>query len=143
MITAFFHPREEPHTLCTSDEYLPAKRHNHSRAICRLKGASSNSYTFPGAHQIGSCLFLTFSTQTVKRSVGHPIDNHLNNVFCIAQSTALKKIPDRYFYIILHNAFKFPLSFLLLCRYSLHPLKKLYVSDLFLNNVSFLFFNRY
>lgn len=64
----------------------------------------------------------------------------------------IKKIPDRlelrttnipgYFYIILHNAFKFPFSFLLLCRYSLHPLKNLYVSDLFLNNVSFLFFFR-
>ena len=70
-----------------------------------------------------------------------------------ASINGIKKIPDRselrttnipgYFYIILHNAFKFPLSFLLLCRYSLHPLKKLYVSDLVLNNVSFLFFNRH
>lgn len=60
-----------------------------------------------------------------------------------------RKIPDRlelrktsipgYLYVITFNAFMFPLSILLLCRHSLHPLKKLSVSDLFLNDVSFFF----
>ena len=60
-----------------------------------------------------------------------------------------RKIPDRlelrktsipgYLYVITLNTFMFPLSFLFLCRYSLHPLKKLSVSDLVLNDVSFFF----